>query len=168
MNKLSHTIYWKSPYIRLYNVDIPKEKMVELFAYSGDPDQIVHSAGLSLGLHCLPVTRSGISRLQWVNQANKSFDTEKYTNNQDEIAAAQNDLILNVHEDTSCLMQRSIEVMDSVGNPRDQMTEVDVFRISLFIPNGICSKKSAEYAENQALSGGVSAILQSGLILENI
>ena len=26
----------------------------------------------------------------------------------------------------------------------------------------------AEYAENQALSGGVSAILQSGLILENI
>ena len=27
---------------------------------------------------------------------------------------------------------------------------------------------SAEYAKNQALSGGVSAILQSGLILENI
>ena len=26
----------------------------------------------------------------------------------------------------------------------------------------------AEYAENHALSGGVSAILQSGLILENI
>ena len=29
-------------------------------------------------------------------------------------------------------------------------------------------KRRVGYAENQALSGGVSAILQSGLILENI
>ena len=29
-------------------------------------------------------------------------------------------------------------------------------------------QKSSEYSENQALSGGVSAILQSGLILQNI
>ena len=42
-----------------------------------------------------------------------------------------------------------------------------IFRISRFIPDGICSNK-AQYAENQALSGGVSTILQSGLILQNI
>ena len=47
--------------------------------------------------------------------------------------------------------------------------QVGCFRISRFIPDGFFFfKESAEYAENQALSGGVSAILQSGLILENI
>ena len=30
--------------------------MVELFANSGDPDQIPHSAASDLGLHCLPIT----------------------------------------------------------------------------------------------------------------
>ena len=30
--------------------------MVELFANSGDPDQIMHVATSDLGLHCLPVT----------------------------------------------------------------------------------------------------------------
>ena len=40
--------------------------MVELFANSGDPDQMLHSAASDLGLHCLPVTLLGISRLQWV------------------------------------------------------------------------------------------------------
>ena len=28
--------------------------MVELFVYSGDPDQMPHSAASDLGLHCLP------------------------------------------------------------------------------------------------------------------
>ena len=28
--------------------------MVELFVYSGDPDQMSHSATSDLGLHCLP------------------------------------------------------------------------------------------------------------------
>ena len=46
--------------------------------------------------------------------------------------------------------------------------QVGFFRMSQFIPDGICSKKRVEYAENQALSGGISAILQSGLILKNI
>ena len=41
--------------------------MVELFSNSGDPDQMLHSAASDLGLHCLPVTFLGISRLQWVN-----------------------------------------------------------------------------------------------------
>ena len=41
--------------------------MAKLFANSEDPDQTLHSAASDLGLHCLPVTLLGISRLQWVN-----------------------------------------------------------------------------------------------------
>ena len=41
--------------------------MVELFANSGDPDQTPRSVASDLGLHCLPVTPLGVSRLQWVN-----------------------------------------------------------------------------------------------------
>ena len=41
--------------------------MVEPFANSGDPDQMPHSAASDLGLHCLPITLLGVSRLQWVN-----------------------------------------------------------------------------------------------------
>ena len=41
--------------------------MVELFANSGDPDQMLHSAASDLSLHCLPITLLGISTLQWVN-----------------------------------------------------------------------------------------------------
>ena len=41
--------------------------MVELFANSGDPDQTSHSAVSDLGLHFLPNTLLGVSRLQWVN-----------------------------------------------------------------------------------------------------
>ena len=40
--------------------------MVELFANSGDTDQIQHSTGSDLGLHCLPFILVGVSRLQWV------------------------------------------------------------------------------------------------------
>ena len=40
--------------------------MVILFANSGDPDQTPRSAASDLGLHCLPVTLLGVSRLQWV------------------------------------------------------------------------------------------------------
>ena len=42
--------------------------MVELFANSGDPDQTPHSAASDLGLHCLPVTLLGVSRLQSVKR----------------------------------------------------------------------------------------------------
>ena len=41
--------------------------MVELFANSGDPDQMTHYAVFELGLACLPNNLTGASRLQWVN-----------------------------------------------------------------------------------------------------
>ena len=41
--------------------------MVELFANSEQPDQTPRFAASDLGLHCLPVTRLGISSLQRVN-----------------------------------------------------------------------------------------------------
>ena len=40
--------------------------MAELFANSGDPDQMPRSAASDLGLHCLPITLLGVSRLQWI------------------------------------------------------------------------------------------------------
>ena len=40
--------------------------MVELFANNGDPDQTPRSAASDLGLHCLPITHLGVSRLQLV------------------------------------------------------------------------------------------------------
>ena len=42
--------------------------MVELFANSGDPDEMPYSAASDLGLHCLPVTHLGVSSLQWVKE----------------------------------------------------------------------------------------------------
>ena len=35
--------------------------MAEVFANSEDPDQTPHSAASDLGLHCLPITLSGVS-----------------------------------------------------------------------------------------------------------
>ena len=40
--------------------------MVELFANSGDPDQMSLSAAFDMDLHCLPITLFGVSRIQWV------------------------------------------------------------------------------------------------------
>ena len=40
--------------------------MVELFANSGDPDQMPHSSASDLGLRYLPVKLLRVSRLQWV------------------------------------------------------------------------------------------------------
>ena len=40
--------------------------MCELFANSRDPDQTPRSAASDLGLHCLPVTRLGVSSVQRV------------------------------------------------------------------------------------------------------
>ena len=39
--------------------------MIELFANSGEADQVRGSAASALGLHCLPITHLGVSRLQW-------------------------------------------------------------------------------------------------------
>ena len=40
--------------------------MAEVFANNEDPDQTPRSAASDLGLHCLPITLLGVSRLQWV------------------------------------------------------------------------------------------------------
>ena len=40
--------------------------MVELFANSGDLDQMLQNAASDLGLHCLPVTVLGVSSIQWL------------------------------------------------------------------------------------------------------
>ena len=41
--------------------------MFELFANSGDPDQMPRYVASDLGLHCLPITLLGVFRLQWIN-----------------------------------------------------------------------------------------------------
>ena len=48
-------------------MDILKEKIVKIFANSGDPDQTPRSTASDLGQHCLPVTRLEVPSLQWVN-----------------------------------------------------------------------------------------------------
>ena len=59
LNRLSHTIYWKSPLSILgtsgYEIYIFLEKMAKLFANNGDPDQTPHSAASDLV--CLFVLR---------------------------------------------------------------------------------------------------------------
>ena len=42
--------------------------MAKLLANSGDPDQMLHSVVSDLGLHCLPITFSGVSELKLVNR----------------------------------------------------------------------------------------------------
>ena len=42
-------------------------KMAEAFANSEYPDQTPRFAASDLGLHCMPITLLGVSRLQWVN-----------------------------------------------------------------------------------------------------
>ena len=49
--------------------------MAKLFAKSGDPDQMPHSVASDLGLHCLPITLFGVSRLKWVKA-----DSDKFIN----------------------------------------------------------------------------------------
>ena len=51
--------------------------MVELFANSGDPDQMPQNVASDLGLHCLPITLLRVSRLQWVNNQYFMFGREK-------------------------------------------------------------------------------------------
>ena len=48
--------------------------MAELFANSGDLDQMPHSAASDLGLHCLPITVLRVSRLQWVKRVTIIFN----------------------------------------------------------------------------------------------
>ena len=54
--------------------------MAKLFANSGDPDQMPHSAASDLGHHCLQITLLGVSRQQWVKGESKkcSIQTKMY------------------------------------------------------------------------------------------
>ena len=45
--------------------------MAKLFANRRHPDHMVHSVVSDLGLHYLPITLIGVSRLQWVKVQNK-------------------------------------------------------------------------------------------------
>ena len=54
--------------------------MTGLFANSGDPDQTPHSVASDLGLHCLPITLLGVSRLQWGNNIWKIMLNKKHPN----------------------------------------------------------------------------------------
>ena len=45
-----------------------EKEMDKLFANSGDPDQMQHSAASIFCLHCLPNTILGVSGLQWVKE----------------------------------------------------------------------------------------------------
>ena len=73
LNRLSHTIYWKSPTSILgtsgFEIYLFLEKMAKLFANSGDTDQMLCSAVSNLHLHCLPVTLLCVFWLQWVNKS---------------------------------------------------------------------------------------------------
>ena len=69
-------MYWKGPISILgtsgCEIYIFLEKKAKLFANSGNPDQMPHSAASDLGLHCLQITLLGVSRLNWVRQAEKT------------------------------------------------------------------------------------------------
>ena len=47
--------------------------MATLFANSEDADQMLHSVTSDLGLHCLPITFLGVSRLPWVKVWENKF-----------------------------------------------------------------------------------------------
>ena len=58
--------------------------MVELFANSGDPDQMPHFVASDLGLHCLPITLLGVSRLQWVSKLTNQYSLMPQQGNSNE------------------------------------------------------------------------------------
>ena len=50
--------------------------MAKLFANNGDPDQMPHSLASDLGLHYLPDTLLGVSRLKWVKVYTESAEPQ--------------------------------------------------------------------------------------------
>ena len=64
--------------------------MAKLFANSGDPDQMPHSAASDLGLHCLPITLLRVSRLQW-------FKSVDYSANYHFIFFPQNSFLVKIN-----------------------------------------------------------------------
>ena len=68
---------------------------LHVYANSGDPDQMPHSAASDLGLYCLPITLLQVSRLQWVNPFISAEQTmaDIYANNLDPDETARNDTV---------------------------------------------------------------------------
>ena len=66
LNRLSHTIYWKSPISILGTSSYEFYIFLEKNENSGDPDQMPHSTASDLGLHCFPITLLWVCHLQWV------------------------------------------------------------------------------------------------------
>ena len=67
LNKLPphhHTLYtnFNFRYVRLCGLDIPREKWQNYL--QGDPDQTPHCMVSDTGVHCLPVTLLGVSKLK--------------------------------------------------------------------------------------------------------
>ena len=60
-------------YVRLCHLDIPIVKTAKLFANSGNPDQMLHSATSDQGMHSLPITLLGVSRQQIVKESWTSY-----------------------------------------------------------------------------------------------
>ena len=63
--------------------------MAKLFANTGDPDQMLHSAASDLSLHCLPTTLSGVSDYNGLviifhQQVSNSFSIAFTQNNPDD------------------------------------------------------------------------------------
>ena len=52
--------------------------MLNLFANSGDPDQMLHYAASDKGLHCLPVTLFGVSGVKWVECLDRNVQKKQY------------------------------------------------------------------------------------------
>ena len=63
-------------YVRLCELDTPREKMVELFANSGDPDQTPRSTASDQDLHCLPINFSDHNGLSLVNEKLTKFSEQ--------------------------------------------------------------------------------------------
>ena len=60
---------------------LKKNGLTILFANSRDPDQTPRSVASDLDLHCLPVTRLGVSSLQWVKFSPVDSTMFSYANN---------------------------------------------------------------------------------------
>ena len=54
-------------YVRLCDLDIPRDKWLNCLQNSGDPDQMLHSAVSDLCLYCLPMPFLWDARHKWVN-----------------------------------------------------------------------------------------------------
>ena len=70
-NRLYHTMYWKSPISSLGRWGYEIKIFLEKNGWSMCKQWRPWSAASDLGLHCLPDTLLGVSRLQWV----KEWDT---------------------------------------------------------------------------------------------